>query len=140
MTTSLHHELGHAPMTTSLHHELGHAPMTTSLHHDFERRYFGVGSSAQRLGTSMATPLEHGTWAPPWPRRWSMAPGHLHGHAAGAWHPGTSMATPLEHGTWAPPWPRCWSWVRIPVNVTAVSDNVTGDSGERDRGSVLRVF
>jgi hypothetical protein len=28
--------------------------------------------------------------------------------------------------------------VRIPVNVTADSGNVTGNSGERDRGSVLR--
>jgi hypothetical protein len=30
--------------------------------------------------------------------------------------------------------------VRIPVNVTADSCNVTGNSGERDRGSVLRVL
>ena len=30
--------------------------------------------------------------------------------------------------------------LRIPVNVTAVSGNVTGDSGDRDRGAVLRVF
>jgi len=30
--------------------------------------------------------------------------------------------------------------MRIPVNVTAVSGNVTGDSGDRDRGAVLRVF
>ena len=30
--------------------------------------------------------------------------------------------------------------VRIPVNVTAVSGNVTRDSGDRDRGAVLRVF
>ena len=30
--------------------------------------------------------------------------------------------------------------VRIPVNVTADSGNVTGNSGERDRGSVLRVW
>ena len=29
---------------------------------------------------------------------------------------------------------------RFPVNVTAVSGNVTGDSGDRDRGAVLRVF
>ena len=30
--------------------------------------------------------------------------------------------------------------MRIPVNVTADSGNVTGNSGERDRGSVLRVW
>ncbi len=30
--------------------------------------------------------------------------------------------------------------LRIPVNVTAVSGNVTRDSGDRDRGAVLRVF
>ena len=30
--------------------------------------------------------------------------------------------------------------LRIPVNVTADSGNVTGNSGERDRGSVLRVW
>ena len=30
--------------------------------------------------------------------------------------------------------------LRIPVNVTADSGNVTVDSGDRDRGAVLRVF
>ena len=36
--------------------------------------------------------------------------------------------------------PLRWLLVRIPVNVTADSGNVTGNSGERDRGSVLRVW